>query len=75
MNPDRAHQTVRGSIQDLLFNHDPETRGLAAATLATDHMCVADEREALEALNTALHDPSAQVQDAVLQSLVRLSIK
>ena len=75
MDTERSPQTVRGSIQDLLFNHDPETRGLAAATLGKDRMGVADEREALEALNTALHDPSLRVQDVVLQSLVRLSSK
>ena len=75
MSTDRSSQTVRGSIQDLLFSYDPETRGVAAATLGKGHMGIANEREALEALNTALHDPSLRVQEAVLQSLVRLSTK
>ena len=66
---------VRGNIQDLLFNQDPETRSTAAATLGGHTMGVADEREALEALTTALKDPCANVQEAVLQSLVRLSAK
>lgn len=73
MSRGQFHQTVRGSIQNLFFNDDAEARGIAAATLGSDSMGVANEREALEALNTALHDPSVRVQDAVLQSLVRIS--
>ena len=75
MASNNSGKAVRGTIEDLLFNQDPETRSTAAATLGGSAMCVADEREALEALTTALQDPSTTVQEAVLQSLVRLSAK
>ena len=75
MSTSGSSQTVRGRIQDLFFNYDPEARGIAATTLGQDHTGVANEREALEALNAALRDPSSRVQEAVLQSLVRLSCK
>ena len=71
----KSGKAVRGTIEDLFFNQDPETRSTAAATLGSPAKCVADEREALEALTTALQDPSTTVQEAVLQSLVRLSAK
>lgn len=73
MPSSNSGKAVRGTIQDLLFNQDPETRCTAAATLGGHGMCVADEREALEALTTALQDPCTTVQEAVLESLVRLS--
>ena len=75
MEKPQSMYSVRGNIENLLANHDPETRETAASTLGTGLMGIADEREALEALTTALHDPSSRVQDAVLQSLVRLSHK
>ena len=70
-----SRKAVRGTIQDLLFHHDPEARRMAAATLGASPMRVGDKRDALEALNTALDDPCTSVQEAVLQSLVRMSTK
>ncbi|MCA9470436.1 MAG: hypothetical protein MRJ96_14665 [Nitrospirales bacterium] len=75
MNRHPFTHSVRGSIENLLAHRAPEAREAAASTLGETLTRVADEREALEALSTALHDPSARVQDAVLQSLVRLSTR
>ena len=66
---------VKGSIQDLLFHEDPETRLHAATDLGHETASVFEQRYALEALTTALQDPCATVQDAVLQSLMRMSSK
>jgi len=66
---------VRRNIQALFFNHDPEMRELAAESLGNITMGVASEREALEALTTALHDPVNMVKDAALLSLVRLGVQ
>ena len=68
-------QNVKGAIQDLLFHEDPETRLHAAADLGNETAGVFQQRCALEALTTALQDPCATVQDAVLQSLMRMSSK
>lgn len=70
-----ASQNMKGSIQDLLFHEDPETRLHAATDLGNEPAGVSQQRCALEALTTALQDPCATVQDAVLQSLVRMSAK
>ena len=70
-----SRKAVRGTIEDLLFSHDPEARRMAAANLGESPIRVADKRDALEALNTALGDPCTSVQEAVLQSLVRMSVK
>ena len=75
MSTCRHSQTIQGNIQDLFFHDDPDARGLAAATLGESCMSIAHEREVIEALNTALHDPVATVQDAALQSLMRLEHK
>ena len=73
MSTGKFPQTVKGNLQDLFFSYDPEARRLAAATLGRDHLGAGSKREVLEALNTALHDPVVTVQDAALQSLVRLA--
>ena len=66
---------VKGTIQDLLFHEDPDTRLSAATHLGHEAVGVSDQRCALEALTTALQDPCSTVQDAVLQSLMRMSAK
>ena len=66
---------VKGTIEELLFNEDPETRLAAAADLGNKAVGVSDQRYALEDLTTALQDPCSTVQDAVLQSLMRMSTK
>lgn len=68
-------QNVKGTIEDLLFHVDPETRLSAATHLGHDAVGVSDQRCALEALTAALHDPCSTVQDAVLESLMRMSAK
>lgn len=71
-----APQNLKGSIQDLLFHEDPDARLDAATYLGNkDVVGVSEQRCALEALTTALQDPCATVQDAVLQSLMRMSDK
>ncbi len=75
MDITESPHSVRRCVSDLLFHNDPEARGLAAAALGKDPMGVASEREALEALSAALHDPVLKVQEAALQSLVRLGRK
>jgi hypothetical protein len=64
---------LTGSLEDLLFHADPDARLYAATRLGYGAMGVSVQRSALEALTTALRDPCANVQDAVLQSLMRLS--
>ena len=68
-----ASQNVQGTIEELLYHQDPEKRLSAATHLGHDVAGVSDQRCALEALTAALQDPCATVQDAVLQSLMRMS--
>jgi hypothetical protein len=67
--------TVEGFMQNLLFHQDPETRQDAALQLGGETGRISDQRLALEALTVALHDPCSTVQEAVLQSLMRMSVK
>lgn len=66
---------MKGTVEDLLFHEDPEARLSAATHLGHEAVGVSDQRCALEALTTALQDPCSTVQDAVLQSLMRMSVK
>lgn len=66
---------VEGSMQNLLFHQDPDTRLDAALQLGGDTIRISDQRLALEALTLALQDPCSTVQEAVLQSLMRMSVK
>lgn len=70
-----ASYKMKGTVEDLLFHEDPEARLSAATHLGNDAVGVSDQRCALEALTTALQDPCSTVQDAVLQSLMRMSVK
>jgi hypothetical protein len=69
------HSTVEGSMQHLLFHQDPDTRLNAALQLGGETIRISDQRLALEALTLALRDPCSTVQEAVLQSLMRMSVK
>ncbi len=66
---------MKGSVEDLLFHEDPEARLSAATHIGDEAVGVSEQRRALEALTTALQDPCSTVQDAVLQSLMRMSVK
>ena len=68
-------KNIEGSSRTLLFHQDPDIRMDAAVKLGGDTTGVSDQRLALEALTTALQDPCSTVQEAVLQSLVRMSGK
>lgn len=68
-------KNVEGSSRTLLFHQDPDIRLDAAVQLGGDATGVSDQRLALEALTTALQDPCSTVQEAVLQSLMRMSAK
>jgi|GEM_PF-3229374 len=68
-------KTHKGSSRALLFHQDPDARLDAAIQLGGDTPRASDQRIALEALTTALHDPCSTVQEAVLQSLMRMSVK
>jgi hypothetical protein len=70
-----GQQTVEGSMQNLLFHQDPDTRLDAALQLGGETLRISDQRLALEALTLALQDPCSTVQEAVLQSLMRMSVK
>jgi hypothetical protein len=70
-----GQHTVEGSMQNLLFHQDPDTRLDAALQLGGETIRISDQRLALEALTLALRDPCSTVQEAVLQSLVRMSAK
>ena len=59
----------------LLFHQDPDIRMDAAIQLGGGTDRISDQRLALEALTTALEDPCSTVQEAVLQSLMRMSVK
>ncbi len=65
---------VDHTVTNLLFHQDPEARFDAALHLGGEAKGVSGQRRALEALTTALRDPCLTVQEAVLQSLVRLSV-
>jgi hypothetical protein len=67
--------TVEGFMQKLLFHQDPEARQDAALHLGGETIRISDQRLALEALTLALGDPSATVKEAVLQSLMRMSVQ
>lgn len=67
--------TVEGFMQNLLFHQDPETRQDAALHLGGKTIRISDQCLALEALTVALDDPCSTVQEAVLQSLMRMSVK
>jgi hypothetical protein len=68
-------KNIEGSSRTLLFHQDPDTRMDAAIQLGSDTTGASDQRLALEALTAALQDPCSTVQEAVLQSLVRMSGK
>ncbi len=68
-------KNIEGSSHTLLFHLDPDIRSDAAIQLGGDTARVSDRRFALEALTTALQDPCATVQEAALQSLMRMSGK
>jgi len=68
-------KTTEGSSRTLLFHQDPDIRLDAAIQLGGQTTGVSGQRLALEALTTALEDPCATVQEAVLQSLMRMSVK
>lgn len=70
-----GEKTVEGSSHNLLFHQDPEARLDAAIQLGGEMVGVSGQRLALEALTTALQDPCSTVQEAVLQSLMRMSVK
>lgn len=65
---------VEGFMSNLLFHQDPDTRLDAALQLGERANRIAAQRLALEALTQALHDPDSTVQEAVLQSLMRMSV-
>lgn len=68
-------QKIEGSSRTLLFHQDPDIRLDAAIQLGGETGRVSDQRLALEALTTALEDPCSTVQEAALQSLMRMSVK
>ena len=68
-------KNIEGNSQTLLFHQDPDIRMDAAIQLGGDTDRISDQRLALEALTTALEDPCSTVQEAVLQSLMRMSVK
>jgi hypothetical protein len=70
-----GQHTVEGSMQNLLFHQDPDTRLDAALQLGGETLRISDQRLALEALTLALQDPCSTVQEAVLQSLMRISVQ
>ncbi|MEX0830257.1 MAG: hypothetical protein WD032_08430 [Nitrospirales bacterium] len=70
-----GRKNSEGSSRTLLCHQDPDSRLDAALQLGGDAERIADQRLALEALTTALEDPCLTVQEAVLQSLMRMSVK
>ena len=66
---------IEGSSCTLLFHQDPDIRLDAAIQLGGETDGVSHQRLALEALTTALEDPCSTVQEAALQSLMRMSVK
>ncbi len=69
------NKNLEGFSQTLLLHQDPDIRFDAALQLGGHTERVSDQRVALEALTTALGDPCSTVQEAVLQSLMRMSVK
>lgn len=67
--------TIEESLHNLLFHQDPDMRFSAALQLGGETGRICDQRLALEALTVALKDPCSNVQEAVLQSLMRMSVK
>lgn len=65
---------VEKSRANLLFHQDPDTRLDAALHLGGRANRISALRLALEALTQALRDPDSTVQEAVLQSLMRMSV-
>lgn len=70
-----GQHTIEGFMQNLLFHQDPDTRMDAALQLGGETIRISDQRLALEALTMALQDPCSTVQEAVLQSLMRISVQ
>ena len=70
-----GQKDIEGSSRTRLFHQDPDIRFDAAIQLGGDTSRISDQRLALEALTTALQDPCATVQEAALQSLLRMSVK
>jgi len=70
-----GQHSLEGSMQNLLFHQDPDTRLDAALQLGGETIRISDQRLALEALTLALQDPCSTVQEAVLQSLMRMSVR
>ena len=68
-------KNMEESSRTYLFHQDPDIRFDAAMQLGGATACVSDQRLALEALTMALNDPCATVQEAALQSLMRMSEK
>jgi len=68
-------KNIEGFSRTCLFHPDPDIRLDAAIQLGGATACPFDQRFALEALTTALQDPCATVQEAALQSLMRMSEK
>ena len=66
-------KSIEGFSRTYLFHQDPDIRFDAAIQLGGATVCISDQRSALEALTTALQDPCATVQEAALQSLMRMS--
>ena len=70
-----GNKNNEGSSGTCLFHQDPGIRFDAAIQLGGATACISDQRLALEALTIALQDPCATVQEAALQSLMRMSEK
>jgi len=68
-----AKKNIEETSRMRLFHQDPDIRLDAAIQLGGATACISDQRSALEALTTALQDPCATVQEAALQSLMRMS--
>jgi len=68
-------KNTEGFSRMCLFHQDPAIRFDAAIQLGGATISISDQRFALEALTTALQDPCATVQEAALQSLMRMSEK
>jgi hypothetical protein len=70
-----GRKNIEVASRTRLFHLDPDIRLDAAIQLGGDTARVGDQRLALEALTTALQDPCSTVQEAALQSLMRISVK
>lgn len=74
MSIETGQHIVEGSMANLLFHQDPGTRLDAALHLGGRANRISAQRLALEALTLSLRDPDSTVQEAVLQSLMRMSV-